>query len=40
VGIQELPNTGNNPGFQSLEIKKKMKGPLVLVFEGKKKKEK
>jgi len=39
VGIQELPNTGNNPGFQSLEIFKKMKEPLVLVFEEKKKRK-
>jgi hypothetical protein len=35
VGIQELPNTGNNPGSSLLKLKK-MKEPLVLVFEEKK----
>jgi len=35
VGIQEPPNTGNNPGSSLFEIFK-LKEPLVLVFEEKK----
>jgi hypothetical protein len=39
VGIQELPNTGSNPGSSLLKFEK-MKEPVVLVFEEKKESEK